>query len=138
MAKAASPVRLQQELMQAATRVGRRFHRSAAEQVEYWASLGRRVADVLDPDTLLLVAAGLARVRIDPVVGEPIDPDAVFSALEIERRRGTLAPSVIGNALRYQASKQYPGYLEQIGADGNMAVGQFKDGTFTPADTLKR
>ena len=35
MAKAASPVRLQDELMQAATVTGARLHRSAAEQIEY-------------------------------------------------------------------------------------------------------
>ena len=61
MPKAASPVRLQQELMQAAALSGGRFHRSTAEQIEYWAEIGRQVANLLDPDTLLAIAAGLAR-----------------------------------------------------------------------------
>jgi len=35
MAKAISPVRLQDDLMQAAKLTGERFHRSSAEQIEY-------------------------------------------------------------------------------------------------------
>ena len=50
MAKAASPIRLQQDLMQAAETTAKRFHRSTAEQVEYWAELGRSVAATLDPE----------------------------------------------------------------------------------------
>jgi hypothetical protein len=44
MAKAASPIRLQEELMQAAESTAKRFHRSTAEQIEYWADLGRSVS----------------------------------------------------------------------------------------------
>jgi len=39
--------------MESAALVGARHHRSAAEQIEYWAALGRQVARVLDPDSLL-------------------------------------------------------------------------------------
>jgi hypothetical protein len=49
MAKAASPIRLQKELMQAAELTAKRFHRSTAEQIEYWADLGRSVSSTLDP-----------------------------------------------------------------------------------------
>jgi hypothetical protein len=34
MAKSASPIRLQQDIMRAAEATGRRFHRSTAEQIE--------------------------------------------------------------------------------------------------------
>ncbi|MCF6202823.1 MAG: ParD-like family protein [Methylococcaceae bacterium] len=59
MAKSASPIRLQADLMQAAEITAKRYHRSTAEQIEYWADLGRTVASTLDPDVLLSVAAGL-------------------------------------------------------------------------------
>ncbi|MCK5666750.1 MAG: hypothetical protein KAI17_24840, partial [Thiotrichaceae bacterium] len=39
MAKALSPVRLQDDLMKAAKLTGDRFHRSTAEQIEYWADI---------------------------------------------------------------------------------------------------
>ena len=133
MAKAASPVRLQEELMKAATHTGRRFHRSAAEQVEYWAEIGRRVADEIDPDALLAVTAGLARVSVEPVHGEPLSPDEVFTSLEAERGAGTLSRGVTGAAVRYQVSLVRPGYLERVDRDGQVTVGRFREGEFVAA-----
>lgn len=130
MAKAASPVRLQEKLMEAATLTGERFHRSAAEQVEYWAEIGRRVSAVLDPDVLNSVTSGLMRVKVEPVYGKPIDPDEVFRSLESERDSGLLAEAVTSSAVKYQASLTHPGYLEQLDQDGKVTVGQFKDGEF--------
>jgi len=129
MAKASSPVRLQENLMQAATLTGERFHRSASEQVEYWADIGRRVASVLDPDVLLSVSAGLARVKVEPIVGEPLDPDVIFQSLEAERKHGTLASAVSNSTVKYQASRSHPGYLERI-QDDQIKVGQFQNGEF--------
>ena len=129
MAKAASPVRLQQDLMQAATLAGERFHRSASEQVEYWADIGRRISSVIDPDILLSISAGLSRVKVEPVLGEPIDPNAVFQSMEAERLHGTLAPAVTNSAVKYQASLSHPGQLERI-QDERVDIGQFKNGEF--------
>jgi len=129
MAKAASPVRLQQNLMQAATRDGKRFHRSASEQIEYWADLGRKISNVIDPDDLLSIATGLARVKVEPVLSKPIDPNVVFESLEAERAHGTLAPAVTNSAVQYQASFSNPGHLERI-QDGQVDIGQFKNGKF--------
>ena len=133
MAKAASPVRLQNELMQAAGVAGARLHRSAAEQVEYWASLGRQVAGFVDPDTLLKIAAGLARLKVEPTIAQPIDPDAVFAAVEADRRSGELPEKVTGAAIRYYASAS-PGYLEQVDERGVRTVGTFRNGVFTPIE----
>lgn len=133
MAKAASPIRLQQSLMEAAAQTGERFHRSTAEQVEYWADLGRKVTTVLDPDSLLSVMSGLARVQVEPIYGQPIDPDTLFDSLEQQREQGTLSETVTGSTLRYQASTTHPGYLEQITPEGNISTGQFHNGQFIPA-----
>ena len=132
MPKAVSPVRLQNDLMEAATVAGERLHRSAAEQVEYWASLGRQVADIVDPDTLLKVGAGLARLKVEPTLARPVDPDAVFAAVETDRRTGELARKATTAAIRYQASDTHPGYLEQIGENGVRIVGSFRGGVFIP------
>jgi hypothetical protein len=130
MAKAASPVRLQNDLMLAASLTGERFHRSAAEQVEYWASIGRRVSSLLNPDVLLAITAGLSQIKVEPVYRDAIDPEAVFQSLESERQQGTLSHAVTGSAFKYQASKTHPGYLERINANGDITLGQFKDGQF--------
>jgi hypothetical protein len=138
MAKAASPVRLERGLMEAATLTGARFHRSAAEQVEYWASIGRNVSNVIDPDSLLSVTTGLMRLKVEPVVSPVIDPDDLFLAMEGERQHGTLASSITGSAVKYQASMDYPGQLERIASDGLVIIGQFKEGEFIPLDMVNR
>ena len=132
MAKAASPVRLQEDLMQAATTAGERLHRSAAQQIEYWASIGRSVSNVLTPDSLLAVSAGLVRLKVEPVIAPTLDPDQVFDALERDRDAGTLATSVTTSSLRYQPSLVHPGQLEQLHSDGLVVTGQFNNGVFTP------
>ncbi len=132
MPKAASPVRLQAALMHAATIAGQRQHRSAAEQIEYWAGIGRSVSKIIDQDTLLEIASGLVRLRIEPVEPVAIVPEAVFSDLERDRKSGTLADSVTTSSVRYQVSTRHPGQLEQILPDGRVLIGQFHNGEFTP------
>ena len=136
MAKAASPVRLQRNLMQAAKLTGERFHRSTAEQIEYWADLGRKVSTVLDPDALISIVAGLAQVKVEPIHSKPIDPDEVFSSLESQQKQGILTQAVTNSAIKYQSSLTHPGYLEQIDQDGNVLVGQFKNGKFLADSAL--
>ncbi len=82
MAKLALPIRLQEELMQTAKLSAKRFNRSTTEQVEYWVSLGHRVASELDPDVLLSVSSGLSILKTDPVFNSPLDPDDIFQSLE--------------------------------------------------------
>ena len=132
MAKASSPVRLQDDLMQAASLTAKRFHRSAAEQIEYWAELGRSVSSTLDPDVLLSVASGLTKIKTEPVHSPSIDPTDVFDALERERQAGTLSKSVTQSAIKYQASTTHPGYLERLELNGTITVGMFENGQFTP------
>ena len=64
MVKATSPVRLKSSLMNAATVAGIPLQRTAAEQIEYWADIGRKVARNVAPEILLAVQAGLAVLRV--------------------------------------------------------------------------
>ena len=132
MPKSASPVRLQQHLMDSAALAGARQHRSAAEQIEYWAALGQQVAGILDPDKLLEVLSGLAALKVVPVVGAAVNPEKAFAALELERQSGRLAEAVSSAPLRYQASEARPGWLEQITPDGRRKLGRFRNGVFEP------
>jgi hypothetical protein len=134
MAKSASPVRLQDALMRSAALAGARHHRSAAQQIEYWAALGQNVAALLDPDLLLDVQAGLARLRVEPLRVAAVAPENVFASLEAQRRSGTLAAGVSTAAVRYQACPSRPGLLERIDSDGHRSVGTFADGVFHPSD----
>ncbi|MBL4712192.1 MAG: hypothetical protein JKX75_06800 [Gammaproteobacteria bacterium] len=95
MPKANSPIRLQSELMQAAALSGKRNHRSTAEQIEYWADMGRRVAFFIDPDALLSVQSGLAKIKVEPVNITPVNPVSVCWKMTDEpihyRKRSPLA-----------------------------------------------
>lgn len=135
MGKSASPVRLQSELMDAAKTYGELLHRSAAEQIEQWADLGRAVAQQLSPQDLLEITAGIATLRVERTVANPVTTETVFDNLEARRAARTLNQRVSSCAVRYQASRRHPGRLEQISASGEIRVGRFVDGTFV-ADTF--
>lgn len=130
MAKASSPIRLKSGLMEAATVAGSAQHRSASEQIEYWADIGRRVSKVVDTDSLLAVNAGLADIRIEEKDSVTIDPDSVFAALERDIDAGVLSEAIAAGSVRYQASEQKPGMLEQVHPDGRRVIGQFVEGEF--------
>ncbi|AFT68430.1 hypothetical protein B5T_00142 [Alloalcanivorax dieselolei B5] len=130
MGKSASPVRLQSELMDAAKTYGELLHRSAAEQIEQWADLGRTLAPRLSPQDILEITAGIATLRVERTVSKPVASETVFSNLEARRASGTLARQISASAVRYQASRRHPGRLEQISASGEIRVGRFVDGTF--------
>ena len=132
MTKASSPIRIQSDLMSNATVLGKLNHRSAAEQIEYWASIGQKVESVLDPETLLQIKAGLLRVKLEQVNAPPVSADWVFGNLDMKRSTGELAAEVSQNKVRYQASATHPGMLEQIDAKGKTRIGQFENGAFKP------
>ncbi len=138
MAKATSPIRLQAELMHAAALSGKRYHRSTAEQIEYWADIGQRISSFIDPDTLLSVKSGLAKITVEPVHATPIDPASVFQSLETDRQSGSLSKSVSTGKLRYQVSEEHPGYLVQIDKQDNATTGKFENGAFIPFDKSTR
>jgi len=137
MAKSKSPVWLQEELMQAAASTAKRFDRSATEQVEYWANLGRSVSSILDPDALLSVASGLASIKVEPVFSVPIDADSVFQTLENDRESALLSVAVTTSTVRYQASLKQLGYLERIDSDNNITTGLFENGQFIESNGLE-
>jgi hypothetical protein len=96
------------------------------------------VAALLDPDRLLAVQAGLARLHVEPVTVPSLIPEQVFAALEAERSSGVLAQSVSSAAVRYQACSNRPGYLEALDRDGNRSVGRFINGEFLPCEDADR
>lgn len=132
MAKAHSPLRLDASLVEQAKLSGKHLHRSTAEQIEYWADIGRSVSKIITPETLLQLYAGLVKVKIEPVAGQTVDPDDLFNTLEEDRVSGCFQDSITSSVLRYQASAVHLGMLEQIDSDGKVSVGQFENGQFKP------
>lgn len=127
-----SPLRLDEKLVVAAAARGSLEKRTTPRQIEYWAELGRAIEQDLDAQTLLAVREGLARIRIEPVVSQPVAAADVFAGLELARASGRLSRDVTSSSLRYQASQNMPGLLEQISADGRVITGRFENGQFLP------
>jgi len=138
MAKSASPIRLQEDLMKLAAVTGKRYHRSTAEQIEYWAAMGRNVSAMLNPDDLLSISTGLATIKVVPTHSEPVDPVEVFQGLEDQRSTYQTLPQMVTSSLvKYQVSLTHPGYLEQIDSSGEVKTGKFQDGAFVEINTTK-
>lgn len=128
--KAASPVRLDKNLMSAATVASKANHRSAAEQVEHWASIGRMVSENLSPNALVAIAAGIARIDVSIPDAPPVSMEDVMAYSQTLRESGTLPEKITSAPVRYQASTRYPGLLERIQGDA-VDVGTFENGVFT-------
>lgn len=138
MAKSASPIRLQEDLMKLAAVTGKRYHRSTAEQIEYWAAMGRNVSAMLNPDDLLSVSTGLATIKVVPIHSEPVDSAEVFQGLEDQRSTYKALPQAVTSSLvKYQVSLTHPGYLEQIDSSGEVKTGKFHNGEFAEINTPK-
>ena len=57
MPKAIPSIILQNDLIKSAKTVGALMNRSAAQQIEYWASLGQKISGLVSPEFLLLIRA---------------------------------------------------------------------------------
>jgi hypothetical protein len=128
------PLRLDLELVRAADAAARRQKRSVPHQIEFWAELGRSVEKLIDPDSLIAVQEGLARLVVEMAPSAPVSSYSVFEALELSRNDGTLANRVADGPVRYQASSGRPGLLEQLRPDGSKSVGRFTGGQFVPIE----
>jgi hypothetical protein len=69
--------------------------------------------------------SGLTTIKTEPVISLPVDPDKVFEALENDRKAGALQNTVTNSVVKYQASLEHSGYLEQIDPDENITTGRF-------------
>ncbi len=132
MAKAQSPVRLEASLMESAKLAGEVLKRSAAEQVEFWASIGRIIAPRLSPNELMELQAGLLDIKLEKAKPVSVDSAGLFAELDQRRTSGALQQAITNNSIRYQVAASHPGYLEQVRPDGSTLIGKFINGQFEP------
>lgn len=133
MAKSSSPIRLQKALMDAASSSGRLEHRSTAEQIEYWADVGRKLARMVGNLDFARIQAGFAKVRIEEVDQSPVNSNDVFSRLDAMRNSGELSNTIASHSVCYRPSKTRSGLLDQVHPDGMVVCGQFENGEFKRA-----
>jgi len=132
MGKATS-IRINETLYSAADRAGHIQKRSIAKQVELWAELGKAVENIVNIEDVFAVIQGLKKLRIEPATTNRVESDEVFSALENDRKKGTLPGKVTTAKIYYEASPSTPGFLDRVDSrTGERQTGRFYDGSFVP------
>lgn len=127
----AHPMRLSSELVAAAERAGMVQKRSIPKQIEFWATIGKAVENVIDYPDIFAILQGLKKITVEPVSPAVAAPDDVFAALEKARADGTLAGKVSVADIYYETSRSRPGLLDQVNAaTGERRTGQFHNGEF--------
>lgn len=133
MVKASSPVRLQNDLMVAAEHEAALSNRSAAEQVEHWASLGQMLSAMLTPEQIRAIADHLAAIEVVPTMMPAVDPGVLFDRVASRHAAGASPDRLLGQGVRFQACRSRPGLIERIDEAGRATAGRFVDGRFVPA-----
>jgi hypothetical protein len=130
----ANPLRLDPGLVEAAERASLVQKRSVPKQIEFWATLGQAIENVIDYADIFAILQGLKKITIEPVLPVAVDPEDVFSALEKSRQDGQLAEKIIPGRIYYEASRSRPGLLDRVDtATGERRSGQFHNGEFIAA-----
>ena len=127
-------LRIDRDLALQAEREARIQNRSKAKQLEYWAILGKAVASKLSISDAFAVSQGIKTIKLEEpasVQSISIDSDDVFYRLEKDRDKGILAGKVTTARIYYEASKDHPGYLDQVDSiTGERQTGVFERGEF--------
>jgi hypothetical protein len=127
----ANPVRLNPELIAAAERASLVQKRSVPKQIEFWATIGKAIENVIDYADIFAILQGLKKITIEPVSPVAAEPDDVFAALEARRADGGLAREVTEAGIYYEASRSHAGMLDRVDAQtGERATGRFHNGEF--------
>lgn len=125
-------IRLNSELIFQAKSVGHIQNRSAPNQIEYWANLGKIISSVIGMEDALAVVQGLKKLRVEPEQSTHVDSDAVFSSLEDDRAKGFVDKPITSAPFYFEASQKSPGLLDKVDSHtGERKTGKFESGTFT-------
>jgi len=122
-----SPVKIADELVEAAKETAAVANRSMAKQIEHWARLGRAVEQLLNTSDVMALKAQLA----DPSDGEKVRE----ARAALERLVEALCDRVDRNAARrlifetgkpvYEAAPGLPDRVSQVWPDGRRVLGRF-------------
>ena len=127
----ANPIRLDQELLQKAEVAGKLQHRTVPKQIEYWAEIGRRVAEHINMEDLLAISQGLKTLKVESRMVAPVDFDALLETVAVQQNSAESSAAVTRAQVRYQRHPRFTGYLEAIYADGRRETGILINGQFT-------
>lgn len=114
----ATAIRIDDKLIREASAEAQVQRRSTPKQIEYWAEIGRIVAGEVSAEDLMSIAQGNRRVKVEPLVPEPVSGDELWAEVDAARDSGELAKTIAHSRTVYQCSIENPGFLEAIHPDG--------------------
>lgn len=80
-------------------------------------------------------SASPVRIKVEKIKSAAVAPESVFAALDANRESGELASAIAEQSpIRYQASRNNSGLLEQIDQARKTVVGQVLKGESVPAE----
>lgn len=127
-----TPMRLNDRLVHDAEIEAIVQKRTTPKQIEYWAEIGKAVAHMVPDNELLSIVQGVSQINILHHPTSPLSTIDVLKALEADRQDGTLTHSVTQAKVWYESSREQPGLLDRVMANGKRETGHFRDGQFTP------
>jgi hypothetical protein len=129
------PVKLSDQLIEAAREAAPSAHRSLAAQIEHWAALGRAIDSSLTPPQ----SADMKYSIREPAA--PAHKQQTLNAAVIQALAHALSPEAqleFADELasisqpRYSADAAFPGCIIRENSDGTRTPGHWSDGGFVP------
>ncbi len=129
-------IRLNEQLITEAKRAGALQHRTAPNQVEFWATLGRMMSSILRMEDVLAIMQGLKKINIESIESTSVDSDSVFADLEADRANGFKNTPVTNAPFFFEVSLSTPGLLDKVNTEtGERETGKFENGNFIEVRT---
>lgn len=125
----AQQIRISDELAEEARKKGQRVHRTLPQQVEHWTKIGKALDNFITGDQLDEILSGKVKARIE--IERPFSPSDLQMMVSNDKRS---ISERIGSSEWYVGSIKFPGFIEKHNSKGEVVVGTFTGGKFTPKD----
>jgi len=139
------PVKLSDDLIDAAREAAPLAHRSLAAQVEHWAALGRAIEGSLTSEqSATLKRSAVQEPAAHPYFSAPAADPAQILAAALEHAVSPEFAAQVRASLHRQAGPKYgthkdhPGLLVRHNADGSLTPGRMVNREFVPAEKAPR
>jgi hypothetical protein len=139
------PVKLSDNLIEAAREAAPLAHRSLAAQIEHWATLGRAIEGSLTSDQSAVLKRGGVREPAARPYNSALIPDpSQILATALEHAVSPEFAAQVRLSLGRQAGPKYgthpdfPGQLVRHNADGTLTPGRMVNREFQPTDEAPR
>ena len=125
------PVKLSDELVEAAREEAANADRSITSQIEHWAKIGRSVETILRHQDIRKLKRSPSSVTLTSAARRSIEATLARVVAETDRR--SLGRSLQAGRTVYQSDPAGSGLTERIEPDGRRTLGRLVNRIFVPA-----